>query len=113
MNRRDFLKLAAVNFLAAVVPQWIHRFSLTVPGLASARDFSARLGGKLYKGTADGRILASDDGGFFWHCSANFGSCYQVKGLYAAGDRLYAWIGFPKGAFALVSVDGTLWRTKV
>jgi hypothetical protein len=111
MNRRDFLKLATVGSAAVVTTRFIRRFSFISPGVFMPGDLAVRLGGKLFKGTADGRILVSKDGGQAWHCAANFGEACQVRDIYAAGGRLYARIGCPGGVFGLVSVDGAVWRT--
>ena len=111
MNRRDFLKLAGVGSLAVIANQFIRKFSFVFPEDVFPGDFMVSLGGKLFKGTADGRVLASADGGLSWHSSANFGGQSQVKNLSVSGGRLFAEIGIPGGTFELVSVNGTVWRT--
>ena len=111
MNRRDFLKLAAVGSLAVLTAQFGRKFSSVFPGVVSSGDFAASLGGKLFKGTADGRILASTDDGLSWRCCADFGGNARVRDLYASGGRLFAEIGIPGGTFELASADGIRWRT--
>ena len=111
MNRRDFLKLAALGSLAVLTAQFTRKFSSFFPGDGSSGDFAVRLGGKLFKGTVDGCILASLDSGRSWRRSANFGREARVKALAVSGGRLFARIGIPGGMFDLVSADGIVWRT--
>ena len=111
MNRRDYLKLAAAGSLAVVTVQLMRKFSFSLPGEVSAGDFIAGPGGRLFKGTADGRILASADGGLAWNCSVNLGKQSRIMDLSATGGNLIADIGFPGGTFQLASADGIVWRT--
>jgi hypothetical protein len=111
MNRRDFLKWAATGSLAVLAAQFTRKLSFVFPGVDLPGDFAARLGGKLFRGTSDGRVLASTDGGRAWHCSAYFGGQSRVQDLYVSGGRLFAEIGIPGGTFELASADGIVWRT--
>jgi len=111
MNRLNFLKLAAVGSLSVITAQLIRKFSLRIPGDVLPGDFVSGPDGNLFQGTADGRILASTDGGLAWNCSANFGGQCQVRDLSVTGGRLLAKIGFPGGAFELASADGIVWHT--
>jgi photosystem II stability/assembly factor-like uncharacterized protein len=74
-------------------------------------DFVSGPGGRLFRGTRDGRILTSPDGGRSWRRSANFGEECRVQELAAAGGSLAVRIGYRGFTFRLVSADGVAWRT--
>jgi len=111
MHRRDFLKLAAASSLAVLTMQFARKFPSFFPGDHPGGDFAVQAGGKLFRGTSDGRLLVSTDGGLSWRCKANFGENAWVRDLAASGDWLFAEIEIPGGAFALASADGVVWRT--
>ena len=110
MNRRDFLKASAVAALAAIGLRFTRYFS-TPLSAGSAMPAAVRLGGKLFMGTAAGRILVSTDDGLTWQHSADFGEQCRVGGLYEDDGLLLAVIGFGGHEFALASVNGIVWRT--
>jgi hypothetical protein len=111
MNRLNFLKLAAVSSLAVIASQWNRKLPFPIPGDIFPGDFICGPGGKLFHGTADGRILASADGGRTWRRNTNFGEDCRVRGLSIAGGNLLADIGITGGTFQLASADGVVWRT--
>jgi len=111
MNRRDFLKLSSMGSLAVITAQFTRKFPSVLSADVLPGVFAPRLGKQLFKGSSDGRILVSTDGGQTWRCCTNFGRQCQVKYVYTVGSRLFAMIGIPAGTFELVSADGIVWRT--
>jgi hypothetical protein len=67
--------------------------------------------GKKYRGTRDGRVLESVDGGRTWQQVASFGSHCAVQALSNRQGQLRARIGVQGYSFALISADARLWRT--
>ena len=108
MNRRGFLKRTGqgclAGFLAVTVPVAVQAGALAVPS-------PAQMGSFLYKGTVDGQILESGDGGATWHTRANFGADFAIRQVVRSGDRLYAEVGFQGHSFMLKSQDGGVWFT--
>lgn len=75
LNRRRFIKLAGLaTGLVAVAPM---AFALDI----TSQPVELDLGVKKYRGTADGRILLSIDGGQSWKQIASFGSEIRVQTL--------------------------------
>jgi len=111
MNRRNFTKLAAVGSVAVLTTLLVRKISFLIPGDIPAGDFISGPDMNLYKGTDDGRILASADGGLTWDCRIKLGPNMQVRRLAKAGGGLSAGIGFSGGDFELASEDGIVWRT--
>jgi len=109
MNRRGFLKVSTTAVLALLASRLSSKSLLSTSG--SQTPTIAELGGKLYKGTDDGRILVSADGGLFWHCVADWGAELQIEGLSNTGNKLVARIGTANGEFELFSTNGVAWRT--
>ncbi|MBN2387242.1 MAG: hypothetical protein JXB85_09495 [Anaerolineales bacterium] len=110
MNRRAFLKLAAIGSLAILTARFTRTFSSLSPGAPSPGDSAVRLGKKVFKGV-DSLVLVSADEGLTWRRSANFGGEARVKDLSVSGGRMFARTVIPGGRFDLVSVDGVVWRT--
>jgi hypothetical protein len=104
MNRRVFLKKAIVAALAgcaaAVIP------IKTV----SARDEVLTSFG-LLRGTSEGQILLSQDGGLNWQTAHNFGSQFKVQRIYQQGESVYAELVFGGEMFMLKSQDAKTWKT--
>jgi hypothetical protein len=99
MNRREFLKGVATVSLAG-----------SLATLLSA-NVQADAGARLYKGTAEGKILESDDGGRSWQVTANFGKTCPIWGVYSDRGELYAEMGASPQRFFLKSSDGRTWYT--
>jgi hypothetical protein len=75
MFRRDFLKFSGL-FSAALL-------TTAVPAAqVLARPVQAAFSGSLYRGTADGSIFVSADGGKTWSLHTRFGSHLSVAHLY-------------------------------
>jgi hypothetical protein len=112
MNRREFLIRAAqvplIGLLAALLPG-------EVAAAGQNRTLASRTWatafGRLFKGTSDGEILESLDGGMSWQRAVNFGEGYAVNVLSQEADLLYARVDFASGSFHLKSADGRTWYT--
>jgi len=106
MNRRDFLKVGSVmSAFAGVGP---------VGNIVRIPIETAAFG-KLYRGTHDGQVYVSADGGKSWQLQSNFGPGYSVLNLLVGRDKqLYAQIGFERVNFHLVlTKNGNAWATTV
>ncbi len=106
MNRRQFLTLATV-FTAAGMTQ------LGTPRLAAARG-PVRIPRRqiLYRGTQDGKLYRSTNGGRTWHLMANFGNhCAidQVVSQRRGGTTVK--LVCAGHNFELNSKDDRVWRT--
>jgi len=100
VNRRDFLKAAAV-------------FSIAGIGVALfPKNVQARIGDRLVRGTRDGRLLESTDGGKTWLPTVNFGPGYTVRALYHRKDLVFADLTFQGYPVTLKSSDGRVWYTQ-
>ncbi len=104
-SRRSFIKVASLTagavLLAPVVAQIVSGASVVY----------AEALGKKYKGTRDGRVLESVDGGKTWQQVANFGSHCAVLALIDRKGRIQAKIGVGGYDFALISADARVWHT--
>jgi hypothetical protein len=67
--------------------------------------------GNLYRGTRDGLVFESGDGGKTWQQVANFGSHCAVQALSDRRGKLQAQIGVGAHGFELASADGRKWYT--
>ena len=106
MYRRDFLKISGL-FSATVLMQFNSlekEFSLPVETEAQ---------GKLFRGTSNGRIYVSTNGGRDWELHSNFGAEISVYGLASKhSDQVHAQLGFANHSFELaLAPNGKLWRT--
>ena len=112
LNRRDFLKTAGLALGAAVfspllsaagpLPADIHSDLNATPAAASQ---------VRYRGTPDGKVLKSDDGGSSWRTLTNFGPQYAVDDVWLSGDGLFARLRFAGDSFTLRSQDERIWHT--
>jgi hypothetical protein len=104
-SRRKFFGVAGLAtgalLLAPVVAQ----------GKSSQLTAHVDAPGKKYRGTRDGRVLESVDGGQTWQQVANFGSHCSVRALSAGRGQIQAQIGVAGYKFVLTSTDARVWRT--
>jgi hypothetical protein len=106
MNRRDFLKLGGL-FSTALLVQF------NPLGKIASLPSEARAGGRLYRGTQDGRIFVSENAGKSWQLHTNFGLEFSVLGMTAdVRDNIHALLEFSGHGFQLaLSPNGKVWRT--
>jgi hypothetical protein len=64
------------------------------------------------RGTPDGRILSSRDGGQNWRIAADFGPAFAVRRLSKGSGQVYARLEFQALALELKSTDGQTWYTR-
>jgi hypothetical protein len=106
MVRRDFLKLGVVLSAAMLV-----QFS----PLSKMKEFSveAQVGGRVYRGTSDGRIYVSENAGKTWQIHTAFGSEFSVLDLSAdLHENIHTLLGFSGSSFQLTcSSNDKVWRT--
>jgi uncharacterized protein (DUF1501 family) len=106
MNRRDLLKAATAAGLSLVA------LSLAPHGaLTSSRVVEAAALGRILRGTTDGRVLESLDGGASWQLVANFGASCAITRIAERGGRAHARIAVAGHEFDLHSTDARMWRT--
>jgi hypothetical protein len=106
MNRREVLKAAiAAGFSLATL-------SLAPHGaLSPTRIVEAAALGRLLRGTHDGRVLQSLDGGASWQTVASFGPACQIVRLVESGGLAQMRIAVGSHTFDLHSRDARTWRT--
>jgi hypothetical protein len=106
MNRRELLKVAATTTLALAAGVVLsERRSPRAPGVESTP-----LGRRL-RGTDQGQLLESLDGGVSWHVVAKFGKDCSVREIAERGDQIYLRLEVLGHPFFLRSADARAWHT--
>jgi hypothetical protein len=104
-SRRNFIKMAGLTAGALLLtPAAAQGAGNTVIAQTAAL-------GKLYRGTRDGLVFESSDGGKTWRQVANFGSHCAVQALSDRRGKLQARIGVGAHGFELASTDAHTWYT--
>lgn len=106
-QRRRFIKHLAMTsaVLAASTPLSV----LALP----ATHAELKLGSKIYRGTADGKILLSEDGGLNWRTLVQFGVKYRVEQLMINDHgSIKARLNGEHGPFWLKSKNDQHWFTE-
>lgn len=98
MNRRRFLIALTALPLAGLIT--VHR---SAPALAGPT-------GALYRGSSEGRIFKSADGGHTWQACANFGPACSVAEIKPDNDQVLARLDYQGHPFVVASIDGRTWR---
>jgi len=111
VNRRDFLKGVAVASLTMVTTVGLPRLQVGAHRGTSPADVQTNASGKRFRGTSDGRILESPDGGKTWQTRANFGEHCSILEIYERSGKIYAHIGIQHYSFVTESWDGRIWYT--
>jgi len=106
MNRRDFLKIS--KLLPAVFFIQLHPL-----GKMINLPKEAELDGKRYRGTEDGTIFISPDGGKTWQLHVQLGKQYSIQELFVdQSNQMRAHVKFAGNSFELaLSKNGSDWRT--
>ena len=111
MNRRAFIKSVALTslagFAAISMPTLQASAGLTPP----PAEVSIKARGRMVKGTRDGRLFESLDGGNTWRALVNFGPQCPILEIQQRRGALYARVGFQRYSFLLKSADGRTWIT--
>jgi hypothetical protein len=110
MNRRKFFRYLSRGALAGAT-------LLAFPSIPASTMFNpssfftVTALGKIFKGTHDGRLFESQDGGKSWLPLANFGSHCSIVSIVERQSALYAVIGVQQFTFNLKSNNGREWQT--
>lgn len=99
MNRRKFLTgIAELSVAGLVTTLW-------------PAYFEAKADGRILKGTAEGQIFESVDGGQSWQLIANFGPDCPILEVFQDYGQFYVRIGCQEYSFLVQSLDGRNWWT--
>ncbi len=109
MNRRDLLKSAALAALTAVVRPAIPPFSTR--SRSAAAPAGVTLNRRMLRGTPNGKILESLDGGRTWQSIANLGAHCSVHQVFESQAQIYAQVRLQDYSFLLRSPNGRTWYT--
>ena len=105
MNRRQFLTVATAVTAVGMV-------RLASPRLVAAKGLTPILRQTLYKGTKDGQLYESVDGGKTWQLVADFGSHCAISQIFMRpGNDLQIKLICAGYSFDLHSKDARVWRT--
>jgi hypothetical protein len=107
MNRRDFLKLSGLVSVAGLV-----QFN-PLGKLVMNRPVEAEAGGKLYRGTYDGKVYISENAGKSWQLHTDFGAGISILDLAVdALENIHARLAFGEHSFRLaLSPNSKNWKT--
>lgn len=111
MNRRDFLKETAGLSLAGLATLVWPVLQLSALAGQASIAVQAQVKGRLLRGTRDGLILESVDGGKTWQQVANFGKHCAILSINEQRGQVYAQVGVTAYQFALKSQDARTWYT--
>jgi len=111
MNRRDFLKGTAGLSLAGLATLVWPVLQISVLADQASITVQAQANGRLLRGTHDGRILESLDGGRAWQKVANFGKHCSIMAIHEHQGQIYTEVAVQGYRFALKSTDARVWRT--
>jgi hypothetical protein len=107
MNRRDFLRVTVLASTALFLSSYTLKTVMKPPVQASAA-------GRTFRGTPDGEVLVSEDGGKTWKLHARFGP--EIPILAMAADRsggVSLQAGYKSHSFRLVlSKNGRNWMVE-
>lgn len=106
MNRREFLKVSSGLSVAFFLSSSSIQAIFNLPIEASYR-------GKTYRGTADGKVTVSEDGGKSWRLHTNLGPEYSIKKIMLGLDgRIYLKVGYQHRSFQLkLAQNDQLWES--
>jgi hypothetical protein len=106
MNRRDFLKLAGLLSTALI-------FQFNTLGKMMDLPVETQAGGKVFRGTWDGKIYTSENARETWKLHTDFGSEFSIIDLSTdVYENIHAQLGFNGYSFQLMcSPEHIVWRT--
>jgi hypothetical protein len=96
MDRRDFLKITGLASSSLFLVSSPFKAFLKFPVHTVAK-------GKMYRGTSDGEVHVSDDGGKTWKVHVRFGPECPILGLYTdRQEQVFLQAGYKYHSFRLV-----------
>ncbi len=106
MDRREFLKVSAMTAISYLALGPIGNFVNA--------DVETVAAGKTYRGTKDGKIMISGNGGKSWQLHTRFSKGYSIKNIFTAKDKkLYVQVAYKNVNFHLVlTKDGKAWSAQ-
>ena len=99
MNRRDFVRGPGLGFVVTLVAA-----AVAGPLHGSVHQVQVR-------GSRDGRLLRSEDGGESWEEAVVFGPGFTVGEVWRHRAGHVARVGFGGRSFLLHSTDGRAWKS--
>jgi hypothetical protein len=111
MNRRAFIKSVTLSTLAGIAAISMPTLQASAGLTPAPAEIQVKALGKLLRGTRDGKLFESLDGGASWKSLTNFGPQYAILEIQTRRGVLYARVGFQRFSFVLSSTDGRTWRT--
>jgi hypothetical protein len=107
MHRRDFLKVAGLATASLAVWQLAPASAGTKPPV------QATVGGRMWRGTPDGKVSVSDNGGQSWRLHTDFGTELAVHRFAPmSGSLVRATLSVKGHEFDLrLDNDDVTWRT--
>ena len=104
MNRRDFLRVTGLASASLFLFSSPFKAVLKFPVQVVAQ-------GKIFRGTSDGEVQVSENGGKIWQLHARFGPECPILGLYTdRQSQVYLQAGYKYHSFRLVlSKNGKDW----
>ena len=107
LNRREFLKAFAIIVGSVATASVNSAFTPPPKTLGSGANPVAQ-----YKGSPDGYIYESLDGGKTWKIAAYLGSQYAISKISRSNSWWVAQIVFGSETFALKSQNGRMWYSQ-
>ncbi len=111
MDRRDFLKVMTQISTTGLAAAILANLPARAAPDASLAPIQTEALGRKFRGTSDGRIFESRDGGRTWQLIANFGKHCAILTLLEHQDQVYAQIGVQGYSFLVRSSNARLWYT--
>ena len=111
MNRRSFLKVMAQVSTTGLALAMLVELPARTAFDASRAPVQTQALGKEFRGTSDGRVFESLDGGKTWQLIANFGKHCSILALLERQGQVYAQIGVQGYSFLIRSPNARLWYT--
>lgn len=104
MNRRNFLKKSMAAVLGGLA-------AIALPAGEAAAQAESNTGRVVLRGSLDGKVLESLDGGGTWRAIADFGPSCPVLRAYQNGGTIFAELRSHGVTFTLKTSDRRQWYT--
>jgi hypothetical protein len=114
MSRRSFMRVSGATIGSLAIGALPRALPPTAIDQVQPPEFKLvqiNFGKTILRGTRDGRILESSDGGKTWQQVANFGKHCAVVALAEQRGQCLAQVEVQSFRFALTSTDARTWYT--